>query len=427
MYMNVAKQDVLGGLVNAALLMYALILSPTIIAGGVGTEYLGALMTTTIIVTILFTFANGIYANVPFAQSVYMGENAFFAFSLVGAGIPFATALGIVFWAGVLFFFISISGLRKRFGQAIPKNLSLVWGFAVAVFLLYLAFFDAGLFKANANPGMPTLPADYKTLSILSFFILSILIVFLYKKLPEAVKGLAILASIVLALILAPFIFKISYPAFNFGIEDPSKVVFILNFAGAWKYAHLILIFLLIELVDVTGTLKALVTPLKLDNEEEVINKVMHVEGISTAVGALFGQPTVGTYIESAGALSAGARTGMASVVTAIVFIPVLFLTPFFSKLPFWVLTWATAPALAAVSGFILVKVLQEIDFKKYSENVFLILLTFPGILAGNLLMAFVLPMIALPGIDYFTGRKINASNLIISLLGLFTLVLYHY
>lgn len=425
--MNVTKQDVLGGIVNAALLMYALILSPTIIAGGVGVEFLGALMTTTIIVTILFTFANGIYANVPFAQSVYMGENAFFAFSLVGAGIPFATALGIVFWAGVLFFLISISGLRKKFGQSIPKNLSLVWGFAVAVFLLYLAFFDAGLFKANINSGMPTLPADYKTLSIISFFVLSILIVFLYRKLPEAIKGLAMLASIVLALIFAPFIFKISYPAFNFGIVDPSKVVFILDFAGAWKYTHLILIFLLIELVDVTGTLKALVTPLKLNNEEEVINKVMHVEGISTAAGALFGQPTVGTYIESAGAMAAGARTGMASVVTAIVFIPVLFLTPFFSKLPFWVLTWATAPALAAVSGFILMKVLSEIDFKVDTENVFLILLTFPGIFAGNLLMAFVLPMISLAGIDYFTGKKVNVSNVVISLLGLVTLVLYHY
>ncbi|VVB93821.1 Permease family protein [uncultured archaeon] len=425
--MNISKQDVLGGLVNAALLMYALILSPTIIAGGVGVEFFGALMTTTIIVTIIFTLANGIYANVPFAQSVYMGENAFFAFSLVGAGIPFATALGIVFWAGVLFLIISISGLRKRFGQAIPKNLSLIWGFAVAVFLLYLAFFDAGLFKANAVSGMPTLPADYKTLSVIAFFFLVILIAFLYKKLPEAIKGLAILASIILALIMAPAVFNISYPALNFGIEDPSKIVFILNFADAFNYIHLIIIFLLIELVDVTGTLKALVTPLRLENEEEVINKVMHVEGVSTAVGALIGQPTVGTYIESAGALAAGARTGMASIITAIVFIPLLFLTPFFSQLPFWLLTWATAPALAAVSGFILVKVLQEIDFKEDPGNVFLILSTFPGIFAGNLLMAFVLPMITLAGLDYFTEKKISSVNLIISLFGLVTLALYHY
>ncbi len=425
--MKFSKEDILGGLLNAALLLYALILNPSIMAQGVGQDYFGALMTTTIIVTILFTLANGIYARVPFAQSVYMGENAFFAFGLVAAGISFPTALGIVFWAGVLFFIISVSGLRKRLGQSIPRNLSLVWGFAVAVFLLYLALFDAGLFRASSVPGMPTLPANYNTLSVLSFFILAILIVFLYKKLPEAVKGVSMLASIVLALIIAPVIFDKAYPALDFGIEDPSKVVFILNFVDAWNYLHLIIIFFLIELVDVTGTLKALVAPLKLEDEEKVIEKVMHVEGVSTAAGALFGQPTVGTYIESAGAVSVGARSGSASIVTAVAFIPVLFITPFFSKLPLELLLWATAPALAAVSGFILVKVLQEIDFQKEPGNAFLLLLTFPGIFGGNLLIAFVLPMIAMAGYEYFTEKKVRAAAIILSLIGIVTLLLYHF
>ena len=425
--MKFKKEDIVGGLLNAALLLYALILSPSIIAQGVGQDYFGALMTTTIIVTIIFTLANGIYAHVPFAQSVYMGENAFFAFGLVGAGIPFPTALGIVFWAGVLFLIISVSGLRKRFGQAIPQNLSLIWGFAVAVFLLYLAFFDAGLFKASSVPGMPTLPANYDTLSVFSFFILAILIVFLYKKLPEAIKGIAMLASIALALIIAPSIFNTAYPAFNFGIEDPSKVIFMLNFVDAFNYLHLILIFFLIELVDVTGTLKALVTPMKLANEDKVIEKVMHVEGVSTTVGALFGQPTVGTYIESAGAVSVGAKSGNACIVTAIAFLPVLFITPFFSKLPLALLLWATAPALAAVSGFILVKVLKKIDFQKKPGNALLLLLTFPGIFGGNLLIAFVLPMIALAGYEYFTENKTSKSTIILSLIGLITLYLYHF
>ena len=425
--MKFLKEDIVGGLLNAALLMYALILSPSIIAQGVGQDYFGALMTTTIIVTIIFTFANGIYAHVPFAQSVYMGENAFFAFGLVGAGIPFPTALGIVFWAGVLFLIISVSGLRKKFGEAIPRNLSLVWGFAVAVFLLYLAFFDAGLFKASAVPGMPTLPANYNTLSVLSFFILGVLIILLYKKLPEAIKGVSMLASIALALLIAPMISNTAYPILNFGIEDPSKVILILNFADALNYLHLILIFLLIELVDVTGTLKALVTPMKLDNEERVIEKVMHVEGVSTSVGALLGQPTVGTYIESAGAVSVGAKSGNASIVTAIAFLPVLFLTPFFSKLPLQLLLWATAPALAAVSGFILVRVLKEIDFQKNPGNAFLLILTFPGIFGGNLLIAFVLPMIALAGYDYLTENKFNKPTIILSLIGLITLYLYHF
>ncbi|HLB69554.1 MAG TPA: hypothetical protein VJJ51_00765 [Candidatus Methanoperedens sp.] len=121
-----------------------------------------------------------------------------------------------------------------------------------------------------------------------------------------------------------------------------------------------------------------------------------------------------------------GARTGMASVITAAVFIPVLFITPFFGKLPFWLLLWATAPALAAVSGYILVKVLQEIDFR-IPGNVFLLILTLPGIFSGNLLIAFVLPMIALSGLEYLTEGKARASDLIISLIGLVTLALYHF
>ncbi len=424
--MNVSREEIVGGLLNAALLMYAMILSPTIIASGVGNEFFGALMTTTIIVTIIFTLANGIYARVPFAQSVYMGENAFFAFSLVAAGIPFAVALGIVFWAGIIFFIISATGLRARFGRAIPRNLSLIWGFAVAAFLLYLAFSDAGLMKGN-TAGLPTIPANFKDLPVLSFFALAMIMVFLYKILPEAIKGISILISIVLALIIAPFIFNISYPAFIFGIEDPSRVVLILDIVNAWKYPNLILIFLLIELVDVTGTLKALVAPMKIDNEEEVIEKVMRVEGVSTAAGALLGQPTVGTYIESGGAVAVGARTGMASIVTAIVFIPVLFITPFFSKLPLNVLLWATAPALAAVSTFILIKVMQEIDFRAEPRNVFLLAFTFPGIFGGNLLIAFVLPMIALAGYEYFTEQRVSIPNLILSLIGLATLALYHF
>jgi len=96
----------LGGLLNAALLLYALILSPSILAQGVGQDYFGALMTTTIIVTIIFTFANGVYARVPFAQSVYMGENAFFAFGLVRGWHPLPNRAWhrVLGWRPVLYY-----------------------------------------------------------------------------------------------------------------------------------------------------------------------------------------------------------------------------------------------------------------------------------------------------------------------------------
>jgi Permeases len=297
-----------------------------------------------------------------------------------------------------------------------------------------------------SNTGLPTIPGDYKSPTVITFFILAAVIIFLYRYLPQALKGASLIVSIIIALILVPFIFNTSYPSFNFGIADPTNVILKVDFINSWKWAPFILIFLLVELVDVTGTLKALVTifllvelvdvtgtlkalvtPFKLKNEEEVIEKVMRVEGVSTAVGALLGQPTVGTYIESAGAVTAGARTGIASIITGLIFIPVLFFAPFLSKLPFSILLWATSPALATVSGFILYKVVQEIDFKNEPASSILLLLTFPGIFSGNLLLAFAIPMASIFGYEYLVKKKLSLASLVVSIIGLIILGLYHY
>jgi len=282
-------------------------------------------------------------------------------------------------------------------------------------------------FFLPSNTGLPTIPGDYKSPTVITFFILAAVIIFLYRYLPQALKGASLIVSIIIALILVPFIFNTSYPSFNFGIADPTNVILKVDFINSWKWAPFILIFLLVELVDVTGTLKALVTPFKLKNEEEVIEKVMRVEGVSTAVGALLGQPTVGTYIESAGAVTAGARTGIASIITGLIFIPVLFFAPFLSKLPFSILLWATSPALATVSGFILYKVVQEIDFKNEPASSILLLLTFPGIFSGNLLLAFAIPMASIFGYEYLVKKKLSLASLVVSIIGLIILGLYHY
>lgn len=423
--------EILGGLVNAALISYAIILNPAIVSA-TGMP-LAALMTTTIIVTVIFTFLVGLYARVPFIQSVYMGENAFFAFVVVLAQrIPWEIALGIVLWSGVIFAIITFSGLRKRLAMHIPKELGLAWGATVSFFLLYLALANAGVFMKNPAPGLPTIPANFITNSaVATFFLLSILIILLYKILPVQIKGIGMLISIIVALALGPYVYGIQYPSFSLGYEDPSPIigkVFDSNILiNAWQHAALIIIFFLIAFVDVTGTLKALVTPLKLNNEEEVIEKVMRVEGFSIIGGSILGQPTVGTYIESGGALAAGARTGIASIITALVLIPTLFIVPFFSHLPPSFLLWATAPALAAVSGFILMKVFQEVDFKQYPQNALLILIGFPGVISGNLLLGFALPMASIAGFEYIVKRKLTVPSIIISLIGLLIIFLYHY
>jgi AGZA family xanthine/uracil permease-like MFS transporter len=240
------------------------------------------------------------------------------------------------------------------------------------------------------------------------------------------------LLSIIVALIIGPFVYKIddkplTYPPFAIGFSDPSPIIAQVNLIDSLKYAYLIIVFFLIAFVDVTGTLKALVTPLKLEKEEDVIEKVMRVEGFSIIGGSYLGQPTVGTYIESGGAVAAGARTGIASIVTALVFIPLLFITPFFANLPPPFLLWATAPALAAVSGFILMKVFEAIDFKANPQATILVLMTLPGVIGGNLLLAFALPMASIAGYEYFVKKKVSIASIIISLIGFIILGIYHY
>jgi len=422
--------EILGGIVNAALISYALILNPAIVSNA-GMPF-GALMTTTIIITIIFTFLVGIYAKVPFVQSVYMGENAFFAFVVVLTyNIHWTIALGIVFWSGVIFAIVTLSGLRKKLAVRIPKELSLAWGSAVSFFLLYLALANAGVFVKNPNPGLPTVPVSFISLPVLTFFLLTALIIILYNVLPQQIRGIGMLISIIIALIVGPYVYNISYPPLNLGFEDPSPIIgqikFIVDPSQILSYISLIIIFFLVAFVDVTGTLKALVTPLKLQNEEDVIEKVMRVEGFSIIGGSYLGQPTVGTYIESGGAVAAGAKTGIASIITSIVLIPTIFLAPFFSKLPVPFLLWATAPALAAVSGFILIKVFSEIDFKSNPSATILVLMTLPGVLSGNLLLAFTLPMASIAAYEYFVKKKISIVSVIITLLGLLILGIYHY
>jgi len=427
----VLQTEILGGLINAALISYAVILNPAIVQA-TGMPF-AALMTTTILVTIIFTFFVGIYARVPFVQSVYMGENAFFAFTVVLASqIDWRVALGIVFWSGVIFAIVTFSGLRKRLAVHIPRELGLAWGSAVSFFLLYLALANADVFTKNPFAGLPTIPGKYLDPSILAFFFLTALIMILYKILPVQIRGIGMLLSIIVALIIGPFVYKIdgkplTYPSFEIGFSDPSPIIAQVNLIDSLKYAYLIIVFFLIAFVDVTGTLKALVTPLKLEREEDVIEKVMRVEGFSIIGGAYLGQPTVGTYIESGGAVAAGARTGIASIITALVFIPLLFITPFFANLPPPFLLWATAPALAAVSGFILMKVFEAIDFKANPQATILVLMTLPGVIGGNLLLAFALPMASIAGYEYFVKKKVSIASIIISLIGFIILGIYHY
>src|SRR5687767_4650253 len=116
--------DLAGGVTTFFTMAYIVVVNPGILASpGTGMPFTGAL-TATVLISFVMTLAMGLYARLPFAIAPGMGLNAFFAYTIVIQGaVPWQTALGMVFWAGVLFVIVSATPLHERIATSIPTGL----------------------------------------------------------------------------------------------------------------------------------------------------------------------------------------------------------------------------------------------------------------------------------------------------------------
>src|SRR5579862_4345519 len=131
--------DVIGGVTTFFTMAYIVVVNPAILSTpGTGMPFTGAL-TATVLLSFSMTLLMGLYADLPFAVAPGMGLNAFFAYSVVlGRGVPWQTALGAVFWAGVLFVAVSATPLRQRLAEAIPPDLRAASGAGIGLFLAFI-------------------------------------------------------------------------------------------------------------------------------------------------------------------------------------------------------------------------------------------------------------------------------------------------
>src|SRR5687768_8466110 len=142
--------DVAGGVTTFFTMAYIVVVNPAILsAPGTEMPFTGAL-TATVLIAFSMTLMMGLYARLPFAVAPGMGLNAFFAYTIVlQNGVPWQTALGMVFWAGVLFLIVSATPLRERIAAAIPPGLRIAAAAAIALLLTFIGFRDAGLIEAD--------------------------------------------------------------------------------------------------------------------------------------------------------------------------------------------------------------------------------------------------------------------------------------
>jgi adenine/guanine/hypoxanthine permease len=383
--------DVVGGVTTFFTMAYIVVVNPGILATpGTGMPFSGVL-TATVLIASSMTLLMGLYARLPFAVAPGMGLNAFFAFTIVMQDkVPWQTALGMVFWAGVLFLVVSATPLREHIALAIPAPLRSAAAAGIGLLLTFIGLRNAGLIVGDPSTLVRMGTLDHRA----AFLLLGILVAAV---LMRRNNPLAFLAAIFSVTALAWTLGYAKPPSQLASAPDFSSAFLALDIRGALRLALLpaILAILFTDLFDSLSTFIGVASAAGLtDPDGRPINlrRGLIVDAVATLGSGLAGTSPGTAYVESIAGIRMGARTGRASVVTALCFVPCFFLGPLAAAVP----SYATAAVLVLV-GASMFQSVSTIDFSSLEDalpafvTVVLIPLTLSitqGILWGFLLHA---------------------------------------
>lgn len=382
------RTECLAGITTFFTMAYIVVVNPAILSTeGTGMPFNGVL-TATVMLSFLMTLFMGLYADLPFGVAPGMGINAFFTYTLIlGKGIPWPTALGMVFWAGVLFLVASVTNVRTAIAKAIPHGLRVGAAAGIGLFLTFIGFKNAGI--VVAHPATLVAMGKMDVRACLSLVGLLIVLVLARRRSP-----FAFLAAIFVVTGLGLALGKVQAPASWFSAPDFSSVLFKLDISGALRLAFVpaILSILLTDLFDSLSTFIGVAEATGLVDEKgepRNLRQGLIVDAWATLGAGLLGTSSGTAYIESAAGVEVGGRTGWTAVYASLCFLPCLFIAPLAGMVP----AYATAPVLIYV-GSLMFRTVTELKMKTIEDTfpvfltVILIPLTFSitqGILWGFL------------------------------------------
>lgn len=408
------KTEAIAGLTTFFTMAYIIFVNPVIL--GITGMPPGGVYVATILAATVATLIMGLVANVPYAQAPGMGLNAFFTFTVcLSLGFRWQQALAMVFICGIINIIITVTQVRKMIIRAIPKSLQYAIGGGIGLFIAYIGFKDAGFLKftTESKPNAPmtiiglgdantTVINDAVRLSTgatveqnganvipalvnfadkgaqLALIGLVIIIILMLLK----VKGSILIGIIATTLIGIPMGVTQTSNFVSYKISDISLTAFQLDFGGLFGDPKTILLvlttilaFSLSDTFDTIGTFIG--TGRKsgiFDDKDEAelfsgrgfkskMDKALFADATATSVGALLGTSNTTTYIESASGISAGGKTGLTSVFTAVVFLICLVFAPVAGIVPMA----ATAPALIVV-GVLMMESLGKVKWDDFEE-----------------------------------------------------------
>ena len=360
------SREVIGGITTFLAMSYILAVNPGILSAA-GLEW-GSIFTATAVSAAVATLVMAFCANLPVALAPGLGLNAFFTYTVVlGLGCTPAFALTAVLLEGVLFIVLSLFGIREAIIKSIPLNLRKAVAVGIGLFITLIGLANAGIVANDTGTLVGFVNFDMKhATAIVAMLGLVITIILYTLKVPGA-----ILVGIIITTIIGIPFGVTSVPKDFSPISTPAApYLFKFEWASVLtiKFFVVFFTFLFTDLFDTIGTLLGVAEQANLkDKEGNVVNAkgALMSDAVGTVVGACLGTSTVTSFVESSSGVAAGARTGLASVVTAVLFLVALFLSPLFALIP----AAATAPALIFV-GFLMMRSVMGIDFADVSEGI---------------------------------------------------------
>ncbi len=367
------RREIIGGITTFAAMAYILAVNPGILAAS-GMDK-GALITATALSAALMTLLMALMTNYPIALAAGMGVNAFIAFTVCGTmAIPWPAALGLVFYSGLIFLVLSVTGIRRKLIEAIPSELKLAITCGIGLFIAFIGLKGGGVIVADAATFV-TLGDFHQPSPLLVLFGLVLTAVLVWRKVPGAII-LGVLALTVIGLFLPAADGKGTITMKPDGLVAlpaslaPTFLKLDLGYFWAnWqKCLPIVLALLFVDLFDNMGTLIAVCQRAGLLDEKgnlPRIGRALTADATAAMVGSTLGTSTVTSYIESAAGVEAGGRTGLTAIVTAGCFLAALLFNPIIGIIP----AAATAPALIIV-GIFMMQSAAELDLRDFAKAV---------------------------------------------------------
>ena len=384
------RTEVIAGLTTFMTMAYILAVNPSVL-GATGMDA-GSVFTATALASAIAIFLMAFIANLPFALSSAMGLNAYFAYTVcIGMGLSWEIALTAVFVEGIIFIILSITNVREAIFNSIPATLKIAVSVGIGLFITFIGLQNANIavlnestkvamfsFTGSVKAGTFNTEGISVILAMAGILITGFLVI-------KQIKGnilIGILLTWLLGIICQVAGLYVPDPEAGFYSLFPSGIIsmpasmaptfFKMDFGyiseNFLNFVVIMFAFLFVDVFDTLGTLIGCATKGNMLDENgrlPGIKGALLADAIGTTVGAICGTSTISTFVESASGIAEGGRTGLTAMVTGILFVLALFLSPIFLAIP----SFATAPALIIV-GFMMMQQVTKIDFDDLTEAI---------------------------------------------------------